>query len=95
MAARTQIVRDCVVLNKLGLHARPASMFVQTATRFKSEITISNSKEGLVCDGKSIMGLLMLAAEEGTSISITAHGEDAKEALDALEKLITDKFGEE
>jgi len=91
--APKKIVREYKILNKLGLHARPASLFVKTASGFSSDITIS--KDGNVSDGKSIIGLMMLAAEQGASLSVTAHGEDAAEALDALGKLITNKFGEE
>ena len=93
MAKRAKIARDCALRNKLGLHARPASLLAQTAGRFQSEIKIT--KDGQVTDGKSVMGLLMLAAEHGSVLSITAHGEDALEALNALDKLIGDKFGEE
>lgn len=93
MAESRKVSRHCVVTNKLGLHARPASLFVKTATGFLANITVA--KDGHVSDGKSIIGLLMLAAGQGSSLSISAAGNDAAEAVDALEKLIQSKFGEE
>ncbi|OGV82143.1 MAG: hypothetical protein A3K18_08405 [Lentisphaerae bacterium RIFOXYA12_64_32] len=93
MGDSRKVVRHCVIVNKLGLHARPASLLAKTAGGFQSEITIA--KDGHVSDAKSIIGLLMLAAGQGTSLSITARGGDAAEALDALEKLIQTKFNEE
>ena len=93
MTEHSKIIRDVVVLNKLGLHARPASLFVKTASRFVSDITVS--KNGHVSDGKSVIGLLMLAAGQGIELNVTAHGEDAMEAVNALEKLIANRFGEE
>ena len=93
MAKRMKLVRQFVVRNKLGLHARPASMFVKTATGFTAEITVA--KDGNIVDGKSILGVLMLAAGQGAAISVTADGEDASHALHALEILIQDGFGEE
>ena len=82
-----------VVQNQLGLHARPASMFVQMATRFKSEILVV--KEGEEINGKSIMGLMMLAAGPGTTLTVTAEGSDAAEALNELEQLVNRNFEEE
>jgi phosphocarrier protein HPr len=76
--------------NKLGLHARPSAKVVQTATRFKSEITLE--KEGLEVNGKSIMGVMMLAAEMGADVTITATGEDEDEALKAMCEVIASKF---
>ena len=93
MADQTLETRELTVLNKLGLHARPASIFVKKACEFSSKIMLD--KDGQVSDGKSIIGVLMLAASQGSCIKITAEGEDAVDALDALEQLITDKFGEE
>ena len=93
MGKRVKVMRDCPLRNKLGMHARPASMIAQIANRFQSDISIT--KDGQDTDGKSVMGLLMLAAEQGSVLSITAHGEDALEALDAIEKLIAGKFGED
>lgn len=82
-----------VIQNKTGLHARPAALFVQTANKFASQIKVA--KEDREVDGKSIMGIMMLAAGKGTQIRITATGVDEKEALERLEELINNKFGEE
>lgn len=79
--------------NKAGLHARPASKIVETANNFDSEITIS--KEDFNVSGKSVMGVLMLAAECGVELSVKAVGSDAEEAVDAILELIRGKFGEE
>ncbi|MBK7091455.1 MAG: HPr family phosphocarrier protein [bacterium] len=76
--------------NKLGLHARPSAKVVQTATRFKSEITLE--KEGLEVNGKSIMGVMMLAAEMGADITVTATGEDEVEAVNTMCEVIASKF---
>lgn len=78
--------------NELGLHARAATMFVQTASKFTSEITVH--KDGREVNGKSIMGVLTLVASKGSQIHIRAEGPDAQDALAALEKLVADKFGE-
>ncbi|MBU4310382.1 HPr family phosphocarrier protein [bacterium] len=82
-----------VIQNRAGLHARPAALFVQTANKFESQIKVA--KEDQEVDGKSIMGIMMLAAGKGTRIKITAAGADEKEALERLEELINKKFGEE
>ena len=82
-----------VVKNQLGLHARPAAMFVKKATGFKSEILVI--KYGEEVNGKSIMGLMMLAAAPGTTLTVTAEGSDATDALDELEKLVNSNFEEE
>jgi len=81
------------IVNTLGLHARPAAEFVKTAGRFSSEVTVV--KDGVEVNGKSIMGMLMLAAECGSSLTIRARGEDAESALDALRDLVASGFGEE
>jgi len=81
------ITRTVKVNNKQGLHARPAALFVQVANKFDSKITVI--KDDQEVNGKSIMGILMLAAEKGSEITITTEGEDAKEAIDALEELIS------
>ena len=78
--------------NRLGLHARPASLFVQTTNRFKSKIRVI--KENLEVDGKSIMGLLMLAAPMGTVLKIIVEGEDETGLVEQLRKLFASKFGE-
>ncbi|HYN83512.1 MAG TPA: HPr family phosphocarrier protein [Gemmatimonadaceae bacterium] len=84
--------RTVRITNKLGLHARPAAEIVKTAARFKSEITII--RDELEVNGKSIMGVMMLAAEFGSTILIRAEGVDADAALDALAALAAAKFGE-
>jgi phosphotransferase system HPr (HPr) family protein len=86
--------RALKIQNKLGLHARPASLFVSEALKYKSQIFIS--KDGERLNGKSIMGILMLAAGKGSTIIIEAEGEDAEKALDGLEDLVVRrKFDEE
>lgn len=87
------ISRSYIIKNKFGLHARPSASFVQTANRFRAEIKVE--KDGQVADGKSIMDLMMLAAAQGTTITIKAQGDDAPEALEALGALIEGRFGEE
>ncbi|MFC1592433.1 HPr family phosphocarrier protein [Candidatus Omnitrophota bacterium] len=81
-----KIRKNIIVKNKLGLHARPAALFVQTANKFDSRITVE--KDGERINGKSIMGILMLGAEQGSSIVIEASGQDAEKALTELEKLV-------
>ena len=93
MAQAKQVVRELSLLNKLGLHARPASLFAKTASKYVADITVS--KGGHTSDAKSVIGLLMLAAEQGVTIVVTATGEDAEEAVNALEELIENKFGED
>ena len=84
--------RSVKIINKLGIHARPAAEIVKTASRFGSNITIV--RDELEVNGKSIMGVMMLAAEQGSTIAIKAEGPDADAALDALESVIADGFGE-
>ena len=84
---------EVTIRNKYGLHARPAAEFVKLATRFRSEIWVS--KDDVEVSGKSIMGVMMLAAEHGSSIVIRARGEDAEDALEALSGLVSSRFGEE
>lgn len=81
------------IINKLGLHARPAMSFVDTASGFSSDIKVT--KEGQAADGKSIMQLMMLAAPKGTQLQIDAEGKDAEQAIEALTKLVASKFDEE
>ncbi|MGE5308045.1 MAG: HPr family phosphocarrier protein [Deltaproteobacteria bacterium] len=82
------VVRKTVtVQNKQGLHARPAALFVQVANKYESKITIIRDEERI--NGKSIMGILMLGAEQGCQITIEADGKDAEQALAELEKLVT------
>jgi phosphocarrier protein len=85
--------RECVIRNRLGLHARAAAKFVHTATRFASQIRVS--RDGRTMDGKSIMGILLLAAAAGSAVMISADGADEAEAIDALCQLIEGGFGEE
>ena len=81
------------ITNRNGLHARPAAEIVKTASKFKSDITMV--REDLEVNGKSIMGVMMLAAECGSSITIRADGPDAAEAVEALAQLVASGFGEE
>ena len=81
------------IRNRLGLHARAAARFVQTANRFRARITAS--RDGRTMDGKSILGMLLLAASEGTVLELWAEGEDAEDALRALAELIEGGLGEE
>jgi phosphocarrier protein len=82
-----------LIKNELGLHARAAAQFVKIASRFGAEILVQ--KDSREVNGKSIMGILMLAAAKGSKITIRAVGADGKEALAALEELIENKFGEQ
>ena len=84
--------RTVQIVNRNGLHARPAAEIVKLAAKFKSEITVV--KDDLDVNGKSIMGVMMLAAEHGSSITFRAEGPDAEQALDALATLVGNKFGE-
>ena len=86
------IVRELEICNKKGLHARASAKFVQTVEKFDAEIRVTRGHETV--GGTSIMGLMMLAAAPGTSITITATGREAVQAVDALEALITSRFGE-
>ncbi|MEW5806261.1 MAG: HPr family phosphocarrier protein [Acidobacteriota bacterium] len=87
------IDRKIVIINKLGMHARAAAKFVHLASRFKARINIV--KDGQRVDGKSILGILMLAAAQGSNIRLIVEGNDEREAFKQLEMLIKDKFGEE
>ena len=84
--------RELPIINKLGLHARAATKFVTLASSFGCAISVA--RNGRDVNGKSIMGIMMLAAAKGTSITVTADGEDEKDALDALEALVADRFEE-
>ena len=84
--------KSVIVTHKVGLHARPASVFVQTASKFSSEISVTC--ESRTANAKSILTVLTLGAHEGAEITIKAEGEDAQEALDTLVKLVEDNFGE-
>ena len=87
------IKEDIIIANKHGLHARPAAQFVKIAGRFSSDIKVV--KDGLEVNGKSIMGIMMLAAEPGSEILLVIDGTDEMEAMQALKELIENKFYEE
>ena len=93
MAEGETLTRELTVENKLGLHARAATVFVQTANRFDADIFVS--KDGIEFDGKSVLSLMSIGAAVGSSVTVTAKGGDAQEALDALEELFKRKFDEE
>jgi phosphocarrier protein len=82
-----------LIRNQLGLHARACALFVKTSSRFKAEITVA--RDDLVVNGKSIMGVMMLAAEEGATIVVRAEGPDETAAVAALRELVDGKFGGE
>lgn len=86
------ITKKLTILNKLGIHARPAAQFVRVASRFASDVTVEKDDESV--DGKSIMGLMMLAVGCGAEIVVSVEGEDEAAAMAALEELVAGKFGE-
>ena len=86
------LTKEFLVANKLGIHARPAALFVKTANRFACEIFVE--KDGEKVNGKSIMGLMMLAAGPGSKVMVSAQGTDASQALIELEKIFKQKFDE-
>lgn len=86
------VEREIKIVNKLGLHARPSAQLVQTASRFKSEVSIT--RDDLTINGKSIMGVMMLAAEKGVVLTFRTEGLDENELMDALEEVISSRFGE-
>jgi phosphocarrier protein len=86
------IEKEITICNKLGLHARAAAKFVRTANNFKSQITLS--KDSRKIDGKSILGILMLAASQGTDLVLRIEGPDEREACESLVMLVQNKFGE-
>ena len=88
------LTKDFVVGNALGIHARPASVFVQAATDFESEIAVTNLDSGHIADGKSVMSMLMLSAPQGTHIRLEINGRDADRAMDILSRLIEGGFDE-
>jgi phosphocarrier protein HPr len=91
--ASAVLTKELTVINKLGIHARPAAMFVKTANRFGCEIFVE--KDGEQVNGKSIMGLMMLAAGPGSRLTVHATGPDAHQAVAELESLVKRKFGED
>jgi phosphocarrier protein HPr len=86
------IEREVRIENRNGLHARPAAEIVKAASRFKAEVTIS--RDDMEVNGKSIMGVMMLAAEYGTTLWLRAHGDDAEQAVEAIAALVASRFGE-
>lgn len=86
------IERDATIVNPLGMHARPAAEFVKTASRFSSAVQVS--KDGVSVNGKSILGVMMLVAERGSSMRIRTEGNDAEPAMDALVALVAAGFNE-
>ncbi len=92
MAGEERAEKTLLIQNELGLHARAATKLVQLASKYPCELTIT--KDGHEVNGKSIMGVLMLVASKGTTVTLRAKGEKAQEAIDAIAALIDDKFGE-
>lgn len=88
----SKITKKLEIKNKLGLHARAAALLVQTVNKFAAQVSFS--KDGQIADGRSIMGVLTLAATQGSKIQVEATGEDAERAVRAIEKLIDKKFNE-
>ncbi len=87
------ISRELTIVNKLGLHARAAAKFVSLASTFSSKIHVA--KDGKTVNGKSIMGVMMLAASQNTRITVSADGEDERLALEKIQNLVADRFGED
>ena len=92
-AAPGKIVKELTIINRLGLHARPSAMFVKTAGRFRAEIWVE--KDGERVNGKSIMGLMMLAAGQGSRLLVSCEGADAEKALAEIEAIVLRKFDED
>ena len=92
--ARTQKVeKEIAIVNRLGLHARPAALFVKVASRYRSDVWVKKENEEV--NGKSIMGLMMLAAGQGSKLQVRCEGPDAARALDEIEELIKARFNED
>ena len=87
------LARHVLIVNKKGLHARASAKFVQTVERFDADVTVTRCGETV--GGRSIMGLLTLGAAQGTTITVTAQGEDAEDCLQAISSLVADRFGED
>ncbi len=88
-----QLTKELVVNNKMGIHARPAAMIVRITNKFKADVFVEKDEEQV--NGKSIMGLMMLAAGPGSKLTVHAHGNDASQALAELETLLKRKFDED
>lgn len=91
--AEKRVTRELVILNRYGLHARPAALFVKTSNRFKADVWVE--KDGEEVNGKSIMGLMMLAAGHGSKLKISAAGADAEKFLREIEELVAKRFHED
>ena len=89
----TKVTKTLTIVNRLGMHARPSAMFVKAASRYRSEVWVE--KDGERVNGKSIMGLMMLAAGQGSKLRIRCDGPDADKAMEELEELIKAGFNEE
>ncbi len=87
-----KLIKKLEIKNKLGLHARAAALLVQTVNKFAAQVMVS--KDGQSADGRSIMGVLTLAATQGSKIQVEATGEDAERAIKAIEKLVESRFNE-
>jgi phosphocarrier protein HPr len=92
-SAGQKLEKEIMIINRLGLHARPAAMFVRIASRYRAEVWVE--KEGEQINGKSIMGLMMLAAGQGSKLTIRCEGADADKVMEELEELIRKKFSED
>ena len=92
-ASHSKASKELTIINRLGLHARPSAMFVKTASRFRAEIWVE--KDGERVNGKSIMGLMMLAAGQGSKLQVLCEGPDAEKALSEIEAIILRKFDED
>ncbi|MDQ6623474.1 MAG: HPr family phosphocarrier protein [Verrucomicrobiota bacterium] len=91
--AAEKLEKEVTIVNRLGMHARPAAQFVRIASRYRAEVWVE--KDGEQINGKSIMGLMMLAAGQGSKLHICCEGPDAKSALEELEQLVAAKFNED
>ncbi|MEO6876767.1 MAG: HPr family phosphocarrier protein [Opitutaceae bacterium] len=91
-SANSQLTKELLVQNKMGIHARPAAMIVRITNKFKADVFVEKDEEQV--NGKSIMGLMMLAAGKGSKVKFLASGEDAAQMLEELEQLFTRKFDE-
>ncbi len=92
-ASQSKCTKELTIVNRLGVHARPSAMFVKTASRFKCEIWVE--KDGERVNGKSIMGLMMLAAGQGSKLLVTCEGADCEKAMAEIEQIIRRKFDED
>ena len=89
----SEVRKDYEIINKLGLHARAAATLVRVASQFESQISLS--RKGMVVDGKSILGMMTLAAARGSVITVMCSGPDQQEAIDAIGRCINERFGED